>query len=244
MKKYLIVVAYDGTNYSGYQKQPKSTTIQGEIEKVLKKINNNKKVDITASGRTDKGVHAINQNIHFELEVSITCEKLRMALNSYLPNDIHVKSVERIEDDFHARYNVKYKEYLYKINIGDYNPNERNNVYQYNKTLNILEMKKALKYLEGEHDFTSFACQDEVKEDCVRRIVKTKLVKEKDIITITFLGTGFLKYQVRNMMGTLLDIGSNKLKSKDMIKIIENKSRKQASRTANPEGLYLSRVIY
>lgn len=244
MTKYLITFAYDGTNYNGYQKQPHLVTIQGELEKALKKINNNKKVLVSGSGRTDTGVHAINQKAHFELNVNITCNKLKMAINSNTPDDIYVKDVEEIDDDFHARYDVLYKEYLYKINIGEYNTNERNNIYQYNQPLNIKVMKKALSYLKGRHDFTAFACQEDLKEDCVRTILKADLKVSNNIITIRFLGTGFLKYQVRNMVGTLIEIGNGRKKPIDIKEIIESKSRKKAGKTAKPEGLYLNKVIY
>ena len=226
MKRFLITFSYDGSNFNGYQKQPKLRTIQGEMEKALKKINNNKKVEIQASGRTDKGVHALNQKAHFDLDVEIDENKLKMALNTYLPDDIHVKTVEEVSDTFHARYNVQAKEYMYLINVGEYDPLERNYVYQYNKPLDVVEMERALKYFEGEHDFTSFVCKNTNK------------------ITILFVGTGFLRYMVRNMIGTLIKVGEGKLKAEDIIPIIEKKDRKAACPTANPEGLYLRNVFY
>ena len=244
MKRYLITFAYDGTNYNGYQRQPRLKTVQGELEKALKKINNGQSVDLHASGRTDKGVHAINQKAHVDLEVRITPEKLRRAINSNVDNDIYVKNVEIVKNDFHARYNTKAKEYIYKINLGEYNPFERNSVYQYNKRLNTFEIERALKHLEGTHDFSAFASQKELKENCVRRLILTHLIRENDKLTIGFLGTGFLKYQVRNMVGTLIEIGEGKKKSEDIIEILKSKDRKKAGKKVRPEGLYLSNVIY
>jgi len=247
MVRYLITFSYDGSGFDGYQKQPKHRTVQGELEKVLKKINNDKKVEVQASGRTDKGVHALNQKAHFELEVTITESKLKMALNSYLPNDIHIKTVEVVPDTFHARYNVKAKEYMYLINIGEYNPLERNYVFQYNKTLDIVAMERALKYLEGEHDFESFSPANNEKENFVRTISQTNLIrdlKNPNKITIIFLGTGFLRYMVRNMIGTLIEIGEGKRKAEDIIEIINAKDRKAAGPTSCPEGLYLRNVFY
>lgn len=245
--RYLITFAYDGSKYKGYQKQPKLKTIQGELEKALKMINNNEKVEVNASGRTDAGVHALNQKAHFDLDVNITCDKLNNALNSLLPDDIYVKNVIEVKEDFHARYNVKAKEYIYKINMGEYDPIEKDYVFQYNKKLDLVEMERALKYLEGEHDFKSFTKADEEREDFTRRIVQTNLIRDmKNInkVTISFLGTGFLRYMVRNMVGLLIEIGEGKRKSEDVIEILEAKDRRKAGITAEAEGLYLKDVFY
>lgn len=245
--RYLITFAYDGSKYKGYQKQPRVKTIQGELERALKEINNDKQVDVSASGRTDAKVHAYNQKAHFDLEIKITCDKLKQALNSLIPGDIYVKSVVEVKDDFHARFNVKAKEYIYKINMGEYNPLEKDYVYQYNKRLDLVEMERALKYLEGEHDFKSFSKADDEKEDYVRTIIQTNIIREiKDVnhFTISFLGTGFLRYQVRNMVGLLIEIGEGKRKSEDILEILEAKDRRKAGITAPGEGLYLKDVFY
>lgn len=247
MKRYLITFSYDGSNFNGYQRQPGLRTVQGEIEKALKFINNNVDVEIHASGRTDAKVHAINQKAHFDLNVSISKEKLRMAINAHTGPDIYVKNVEIVDNNFHARYMVKAKEYEYIINMGEYNPIERNYVFQYNKKLDLKEVQRALKFFEGEHDFSAFACQEEKKENNVRTIIKADLIRDsKDLnkITLVFLGTGFLKYQVRNMVGTLIEVGEGKRKSEDMIDLLNKKDRKKAGKTAKPEGLYLKDVLY
>lgn len=245
--RYLMTFAYDGTNYKGYQKQPKAKTIQEEIEKVLGKVQGEKKVDIYASGRTDAHVHALAQKAHFDLENEVDCDKLKHSLNSLLPGDIYVKEIEQVPDTFHARYHVKAKEYIYRMNLGEYDPIERNYVYQYNRRLDVVEMERALKYLEGEHDFKSFTKADEEQDDYVRRIVQTSIVRDaKNVnkITISFLGTGFLRYMVRNIVGTLIEIGEGKRKSEDIIEILNAKDRQAAGMTANPEGLYLKDVFY
>lgn len=244
MKRYLITFTYDGSNYKGYQKQPHKRTIQDEIEKALTKINNNKKVIIHAAGRTDAKVHALNQTAHFDMNINVSLNKLKRAINSNINKDIFIKKIEEVDTDFHARYDVKYKEYIYKLNMGEYNPLERSYVFQYNKKLDINEMKKALKLFEGEHNFTSFACQEDLKENRIRKIIKTKLINKNNILIITFLGTGFLKYQVRNMVGTLINVGEGKKTSQDILNIIESKNRNKAGKTAPPEGLYLNKVIY
>ena len=119
MKRYLISFAYDATNYHGYQKQPNLKTVQSEIERALFEINNNKKVIIHSASRTDKGVHALDQKAHFDLDVTITPYKLKRALNSKLPNDIHINNAEEVNNDFHARYLAIKKEYVYILNMGD-----------------------------------------------------------------------------------------------------------------------------
>ena len=245
--RYLMTFAYDGSSYSGYQKQPKAKTIQAELEKVLKKINGDKKVEIHASGRTDAKVHALNQKAHFDLEVEITTDKLKQALNSMLPKDIYIRNIDNVSDDFHARFKVKAKEYIYKINMGEYDPIEQNYVYQCNKKLDIVEIERALKYLEGTHDFKSFSKADDEKEDYTRKIVQANLIRDlKNVnnITLSFLGTGFLRYMVRNMVGTLIEIGEGKRKSEDIINILQAKDRRKAGHTAAPEGLYLKDVFY
>lgn len=245
--RYLITISYDGTLFSGYQKQPKERTVQSELEKALKEINGGKKVDVHASGRTDAGVHALNQKVHFDLETKITTDKLVKGLNSLLPKDIYVKNATEVKEDFHARFSAIGKEYIYILNMGEYNPIERNYVYQYNKKLDVVEMERAMKYLEGEHNFKSFTKTDEEKDDYVRTISQTNLIRNgKDLnkITLVFVGTGFLRYMVRNMVGTLINVGEGKIKSEEVIEILKKENRKAAGKTANPEGLYLKNVFY
>ena len=245
--RYFITFSYDGSKYSGYQKQPKGRTIQGELEKALKKINSNKVVSVSASGRTDAGVHALNQRAHFDLNNEIDESRLKTSLNGLLPNDIYVKSVEKVSDEFHARFNVRAKEYIYKINMGEYNPIELDYVYQYNNKLNVAEIERALKYLEGTHNFKSFTKANDEKDDYVRTIIKTNVIRNtKDInkITISILGTGFMRYMVRNIVGLLIEIGEGKRKSEDIFGILEAEDRTKAGKTAPASGLYLKDVYY
>lgn len=245
--RYFIKFSYDGSNYYGYQKQPRTKTIQGELEKALKKINSNKAVNVVASGRTDAGVHAYNQSAHFDLNKEISPFKLKEALNGLIPSDIYIKSVSQVSDNFNARFNVKAKEYVYKINTGEYNPIDKNYVFQYNKKLDVTEMERALKYLEGTHDFRSFVKIDEEKENYTRTIIQTSLsrdIKNVNMITISILGTGFMRYMVRNIVGMLIEIGEGKHKSEDIIYVIEMKDRKKAGLCAPACGLYLKDVFY
>lgn len=245
--KYFMTFSYDGTNFSGYQKQPRKRTIQKEIEDVLKQINNNKSVSIYSSGRTDAGVHALNQKAHFEMDIKISPERLLKGMNSLLPDDIYIKNIEMVEDDFHARFSAIGKEYIYKINMGEYDSIERNYVYQICKKLDVVSMERGLKYLEGTHNFKSFVKTDEEIVDYVRTISQVSLVRDsKDInkIIITFVGTGFLRYMVRNMVGLLIEIGEGKRKPEDIIEILKHENRRFAGKTAPACGLYLRNVFY
>lgn len=245
--KYFMTYSYDGTNFYGYQKQPGKRTIQGEIEEVLKQINDGKNVSISSSGRTDAGVHALNQRAHFVLDINISPDRLIRGLNSLLPSDIYVKNIDIVDDEFHARFNAIGKEYIYKINMGEYNPLERNYVHQYCRRLDIISMERGIKYLEGTHNFKSFVKTDEEIEDYVRKISQATIVRDnKDVnkIIITFVGTGFLRYMVRNMVGLLIEIGEGKRKPEDIMDILKQEDRKFAGKTAPACGLYLRNVFY
>lgn len=243
MTRYLIDFSYSGANFSGYQKQPGKRTVQDEIEKVLSSINNNS-VKLTSSGRTDALVNAIHQKAHFDLDKKIGTYKLNGALNSYLPDDIYINSVTKVDNLFHARYMVKSKTYEYLINTGDYNPLLRTHVYQYCKPLNIRKMKKAVKYFIGKHDFTTFVSAEDKKQDKVREIYDASVDEKEGIIKITFKGSGFLKYQVRNMVGTLIKIGEEKVSPDIILSLLEKKDRKCAFLCAPAQGLTLTDVKY
>lgn len=242
--RFLIRFSYDGTNYSGYQKQPGLNTIEGKLEDALTKINNGIKTTITSTGRTDRKVHALSQYGHADINVSITEYKLKRALNSNLPEDIHVIDTKIVSDDFHARYNVKEKKYKYIMNLGEYNPIERNYVFQYNYKLNINAMKEAIEYFKGIHDFRAFVTDNKEKENCIRTITETSIEEDNDKLIITFVGNGFMRYQVRNMVGILIKVGENKLEPNKIKEIIESKDRLKAGKTAPAEGLYLVDVKF
>lgn len=242
--RYRIDFSYDGTNFNGYQLQPNLRTVQNELEKAVSYLNRQTYTSVQSSGRTDKGVHALNQVAHFDLDINTTLDKIKRGLNSNLPEDIHVIKVTEVKEDFHARFSAKKKEYVYKINVGEYNSMERNYVYQYNRPLDINKMMEAIKYFEGTHDFTSFVSSEDERENKVRTIIKTDIKKKKDIIEISFQADGFMKYQVRNMVGLLIAIGNGKKEVSDVEKIINAKDRTKSVKTAAAEGLYLRKVWY
>lgn len=242
--RYRIDFSYDGTNFNGYQLQPNLRTVQNELEKAVSFLNKKTYTQVQSSGRTDKGVHALNQVAHFNLDVEIPLYKIKRGLNSNLPEDIHVIQVSKVSNDFHARFFAKKKEYIYKINVGEYNPMERNYIYQYNNQLDINKMKEAIKYFEGTHDFTSFVSSEDIRENKVRTVLKTSIKNKNKIIEISFQADGFMKYQVRNMVGLLIAIGSHKKEVSDVEKIINAKDRTKSVKTAPAEGLYLKKVWY
>lgn len=239
-----MTVSYDGSKYHGYQKQPDMTSVQEKLEIILTAINSNNFVSISASGRTDSGVHALNQKIHFDLDKSLDVDKLKYSINKMLPSSIYVKNIDKVSDDFHARFNVKRKEYTYKINLGEYNPIECEYVYQYNNILDIEKMKEASKYFLGEHNFKSYTKGCEDKESYTRTIYDIKLEQNNDILSIIFVGSGFLRYMVRNMVGTLIEVGEKKMEPKFIQQIIEAEDRKESGICAPACGLYLSNVYY
>lgn len=241
--RYLITFSYDGSKYFGYQKQKGVNSVQEDLEKVLSLINN-KPVSVCASGRTDAGVHANGQCAHFDIDINITPDKLKNALNGLLNGNIYVKSVVEVPDTFHARFDVKQKEYIYKINTGEYSPIYKDYIYQYCKPLDVDSMKTAIKLFEGEHNFKSFTKANVETNNFARTIYSTAVTKDNDIITIKFVGNGFMRYMVRNMVGFLIEIGEGKRNISDVNSVLLEEDRTKAGRTAPPEGLYLNKVTY
>lgn len=242
--RYLMTFSYDGSKYNGYQKQPNASTVQETIETALFKINSNTPVNITASGRTDSKVHAVNQKAHFDIDKDLDCWKLKHSINSILPPDIFIKNIEKVRDTFHARFDATGKQYIYKINMGEYDPILKDYIYQYNRSIDVVRMKEAIKFFEGTHDFTTFTKANDETENYVRTINATDISVNDNILTIIFIGTGFLRYMVRNMVGTLLEINEGIYEPKDILQLIKLKDRTTAGITANPEGLYLNDVYY
>ena len=242
--RYLIHFSYDGTLFSGYQKQPGLRCVESELEKALFDINDHKVTKVVGAGRTDRGVHANHQCAHFDIDVDITLYKLKCALNSLLPQDIHVFKTEIVSDDFHARFSAKRKTYKYIINCGEYNPIERNYVYQYGKKLDVIKMKEEIKSFLGIHNFKPFVSEEAVKEDYVREIFDAHIEENGNKIIFYFTGTGFMKYQVRNMVGVLFKVGKGKLDLGIINKIFEDNSLSKCITTIKREGLYLEDISY
>ena len=237
--RYLIRFSYDGTNFKGYQRQDGYRTIQSELEAAATKINDGKKVMVHAAGRTDRGVHAVDQVAHLDIDVYITPYKLKRAMNSNLSDEIHINSVSIVPNDYFVRHHVVKKEYHYYINMGEFNPMMRNYIYQHCYPLNVPKMEKAIQYFKGEHDFRAFVTENNVKENCVRTIYDVSINECDSVLDIKFVGNGFLRYQVRNMVGALLKVGTSRIESKEVKEILESKVRGKNGATAKSCGLYL-----
>ncbi|WP_251553905.1 tRNA pseudouridine(38-40) synthase TruA [Neobacillus muris] len=245
MQRFKGIIAYDGTHFSGYQVQPKKRTVQAVLEAVLTKIHKGHDVKVTASGRTDAGVHARGQSIHFDSPLSIPPEKWEVAMNSLLPDDLSVLSVEAASPSFHARFDAAGKEYRYQLLLsGKRDPFLRHYAYQYRYPLDIDAMKRASVYFLGTHDFTSFCSAKTEVEDKVRTIEKIDFSLEGDLLTLSFVGNGFLYNMVRILVGTLLEVGAGELAPLDIPVILEKKDRRFAGKTAPAHGLYLWQVFY
>lgn len=245
MQRYKCIISYDGTNFSGYQIQPNKRTVQSVFEAVLAKLHKGTEVKVHASGRTDAGVHAKGQVIHFDSPLSIPSDRWPVALNSLLPEDLSVLSVEKAEEDFHARFAAAGKEYRYFLHLSrTRDPFLRNYAYHYIYPLNIEAMKEASSYLIGTHDFTSFCSARSEVEDKVRTIKEIHFSKENDLLTLQFTGNGFLYNMVRILTGTLLEVGSGSRQPGDMAELLLKKDRALAGKTAPAHGLYLWQVFY
>jgi tRNA pseudouridine38-40 synthase len=238
-------IAYDGSNFSGYQIQPNKRTVQGELEKALAQMHKGKRVQVYASGRTDASVHAVGQVIHFDSTLSISPDRWKKALNSLLPEDVYVKEIEPVDQSFHARYSATSKEYRYVIlTTEEKDVFRRNYAYHFPYALNHEAMKEAAKYLMGTHDFTSFCSAKTEIEDKVRTIYDIDLFMKGNELIFRFVGNGFLYNMVRIMVGTLLEVGQEKLTPIQVKDILLKKDRSYAGKTVPGHGLYLWKVNY
>lgn len=244
MKNFKVTISYNGVNFNGYQKQNNLRSVQGEIEKVLEKIHGYY-VKSFGSGRTDKGVHALNQVFNFESDLNMTPEQFKKAFNALLCSDIYVKNVEEVEMDFHARYSAKGKEYIYYLNTGEYNPLTKDYIYQYNKKLDIDKMITASKLFLGKHDFRNFCASEEEKvKDYVRIIESIDIIQNDDLISFTFKGTGFLRYMIRMIVAILIEIGKGKKDVSFILDRLDKEELKRSNYKVDACGLYLVNVNY
>ena len=239
-------ISYDGHLFYGYQVQPGQRTVQDELEKALQTLHKAKeRIPVVSSGRTDSGVHAVGQTIHFDSPLSIPEAKWPYALNALLPDDISVHNAEAVDDQFHARFSAKRKEYRYMIYRGRH-PDVFKRYYAYHVPydLDMEKVKEASRYLVGTHDFTSFCATKTEVKDKVRTVHELEWSDTGDGLQMRIVGSGFLYNMVRIIAGTLLDVGTGKFSPGDIEKMILAKNRDAAGRTAPAHGLYLWRVIY
>lgn len=240
--RYLVNIMYDGNNYYGFQIQNDKRTIEGEITKVLSKIFNTN-IKIVGCSRTDRGVHAKDYYFHFDANKEIDTTKLRKSLNSLLDDDIFVKNIYLVNDNFHSRYSVDNKEYMYIINTNKEDIFNRNYSLLYDKEININLLKEASKHLIGEKDFKSFTSDNE-KDNTIRKINYINIEKIDNKVYIYINANGFLKYMVRNIVGMLIDINEGNILVDDIDNILLSKDRTKLGVCASACGLYLNKVNY
>ena len=234
-----------GKNLIGWQKQPDKLNIQGTIEKAIEEITG-EEVDLTASGRTDRGVHALGQVANFKTNSNIPVEKIPIALNTKLKKSIRILSAEEVDEKFHSRLTCKKKTYRYIINNSEYGTAIYRNLETHiPMKLNIEKMQEAVKYFEGEHDFKAFKASGTSSKSSVRTIYKADVLQmPNDRIYIELTGNGFLYNMVRIIAGTLVDVGTGKIEPKEIKNIIKSEKRENAGKTLPPQGLYLVKVEY
>ncbi len=244
MRKFKIIIEYDGTCYQGWQSQTNGIAIQDILQKCLYKIVK-KKTSVVASGRTDAGVHAENQVAHFRADTNMTCHELLMAFNSLLPFDIAIKKVEEVPPDFHAQVLATRKRYRYTVLNRKYpSALEHNRCLFVQTPLDIRAMRRAKAYLVGKHDFSALRSSSCEAKNPVREIYEIDISKQGDFIYFTFEGNGFLKYMVRNIVGTLIEVGKKKMRAAEVKEILESRNRRKAGPTARAQGLCLVKVFY
>ena len=248
-----LIVAYDGTDFNGWQRQPNAPTVQGRIESALAGITG-EPVKLHGSGRTDAGVHALHQVANFKTDCHIPCANLLKALNNILPPSLRIKKVEEVPDSFHARHDARSKTYRYRILLAPVaSPFLSRFVYHYPHPLDLPPMAAAARLFEGEHDFTSFAGSVGAVHEPplpgranVRTIFSSRFLwrPKTSILVYDVRGSGFLHHMVRNIVGTLIEVGRGKLQPNDIPEILAARDRSRAGPTAPASGLCLVAVEY
>lgn len=244
-RSYKLTIAYDGTQYGGWQLQPNAVTIQGLIEAALKKIAG-RRVVVHGSGRTDAGVHARAQVASSSLITSHRPQVLRSALNANLPEDIRVLRVQEVDAKFHARFSARGKEYRYQIDCGAVaDPFLRAYAWHHPRPLDLAAMRKAAALLKGRHDFSALSANPmRPVESPVRAISKLSVTKQGDLLTISVRADGFLYKMVRSIVGALVKVGEGRLAVEDLRRLMKTKKRTALVETAPAKGLFLWRVFY
>ena len=239
MARFFAQIEYQGTRYHGFQKQKNSkSTIQAKVELALSKVANHK-ILTTCSGRTDAGVHATNQIIHFDSRSKRAIESWVRGANTYLPDDIAVKNIFKVKGSLHARFDAKSRTYIYLIKNSPQKPAiESNNSLWVRANLNIKKMNTACKHLLGEQDFSSFRSSNCQSKTAMRNLHSAQFTKKEEYVLFEIKGNAFLQNMIRIIVGTLIEVGKNNLTITDFKNIIKAKNRKKACKTVSPNGLY------
>ena len=239
--RFLASIRYDGSKYYGFQKLKTEKTIQNELEKALTKINKSD-VFVKGAGRTDRGAHAYSQMVHFDLDINITAERIKRAVNAIIDSGIYVNYCKEVDCDFHARFCVKEKTYDYIVNLLEYDPIKNSYVYNYNRGLNIRSMKRASRYLLGEHSYKAFVSGH--RENYDSGIKAIKFFEKSGELTIRFIGKNFYQYMVRNLVGALILVGENKITSIQLKEMLDKEENLYNYSTVPATGLYLKDIKY
>ena len=239
-----LTLAYDGTNYHGWQSQPNGVTVEETLKGAAERILDHR-IKIVAGGRTDAGVHALGQVANFATSKPIDCTGLCRGLNSLLPPDIRVKDACDAGPDFHARYAAKSKVYVYCIlNQPCNSPFLERYALHVPFPIDTAAMREAARVVEGEHDFSAFKKKDEVYANPVREVMRAHVATRGRMVFVVMEATGFLRYMVRNIVGTLLLVGQEKIDKAAFREILESRQREKAGPTAPPHGLFLRVIRY
>ena len=241
--RYKMTVAYDGTDFSGWQIQNGKRTVQGEIEKALYDLTG-EKTRITGSGRTDTGVHAVGQVVHFDSDTSIPEKRLYKAINAHLPKDIRVLSCDKTEEDFNACRSAKRKTYKYKMYVAETPLPTKDRYALCVLKTDFEKMKSVCSKIEGTHDFKAFSSTGSSATTSVRTIYSCLLESKGQDIVLTVCGNGFLYNMVRIIAGTILEIGMGRRSEEDIEKAFSTQERKYAGKTLDAKGLCLEKVEY
>ena len=245
LRNIRLVLAYDGTRYHGWQRQKNGLTIQVVIEERLRLITQSP-VKLLASGRTDAGVHALNQVCNFKTPSQIPIDTLKRGLNALLPPDIFVKEAAVVPLEFHSRYGAKSKIYEYRI-LNRKNPDifRRNVLWHIRFPLNVETMSECLFVIKGTHDFSAFKSSGSANTDPVRTLLNNCIESDEDgVLRIIVEGDGFLRHMVRNIVGTLVEAGTGRMGLKRFVEVLESGDRQMAGTKAPPQGLFLVAVKY
>jgi len=245
LQNFKLTIEYDGTEYQGWQRQKNGLTIQGVIENTIN-IMTGIKVSLTGSGRTDAGVHALAQAANFLCNTELGPEIFQKGLNSLVPDDIVIKGCCLVDDKFHARYDAKSKIYHYKILNQRLNSAiSRRYVWHIRKTLNLEAMRLAISHILGTHDFKAFEGSGSPRSNTIRTVINATLVEpDHNNLCFQIEANGFLRYMVRNIVGTLVEVGLGKITPDDFKTILLSRDRNRAGATAPPHGLFLVNVKY
>ena len=244
MKRVKLIVAYDGTNYHGWQTQPNAVTIEEVLNHHLSELLK-EEIKVIGASRTDAGVHALGNVAVFDSSARMPADKISYALNTRLPEDIRIQDSCEVPSDFHPRFQKTTKTYEYRIlNRRFPDPTRRLNSFFYYYPLDVVKMQEASLYLVGEHDFKSFCSNKRMKKSTVRRMDQIGIHTDGTKVVFTYTGNGFLYNMVRILTGTLLEVGLGKRRPEEMKAVLEARNREAAGATAPPEGLFLMQVEY